>query len=70
MWLDKMKRTREEHEKVYGQHRGFQHPVLAPAPAGIGGNFDSIPENISVSMGQYQSNPQLPPQNYPYVAWS
>ncbi|XP_028417065.1 paired amphipathic helix protein Sin3a-like [Dendronephthya gigantea] len=60
-----MKRTREEHEKVYGQHRAFSHPVLAPAPVGLPGNFDPIQENIAVSMGQYQSNPQIPPQNYP-----
>lgn len=67
MWLAKMKRGREEHEKVYNQHRGFQHPVLAPAPVGLGGSFESLPENIAVSMGQYQSSPQLPPQNYPWV---
>ena len=60
-----MKRTREEHEKVYGQHRVFQRQAIAPAPVGLAGNFDSIPENIAVSMGQYQSNPQLPQQNYP-----
>ena len=66
MWQDKMKRTREEHEKVYGQHRGYQHPVLAPAPpVGLASGFDPISENIAVSMGQYQSNPQLAPQTYP-----
>jgi hypothetical protein len=66
-----MKR-REEHDKSFGQHRGFQHPVLAPAPGGRGGNFESIPlpENIAVSMGNFQSNPQLPPQTYPYVTFT
>lgn len=48
-----MKRTRKEHDKVYG--RKYQKTC----------SCDQIPENITVSMGNCQSIPQLPPQNYP-----
>ncbi|XP_046857434.1 paired amphipathic helix protein Sin3b-like isoform X2 [Xenia sp. Carnegie-2017] len=59
-----MKRTREEHEKVFGQHR-FQQQILAPAPVGHSNNFEALQENIAVSMGQFPSNQQIPHQTYP-----